>query len=78
MESSSIQAMGGLLPCNPQIELFCAGKQSGWGDAILLGVPCGEGGLEGMDEVNEDCAPFFFISADLAAEAAISIISCTC
>lgn len=57
------------------MELFCAGKQSGFGEAKLLGVPCGEGGLVEMGEVKGDCIPFFFMSADLAAEAAISIIS---
>ena len=70
--------MGKLPPCSLQMGLFSAGKQSGCCEAMLLAVPCGEGGLVGMGEVKGDCVPIFFISADLAAAAAISIISCIC
>nr|AFK39590.1 unknown [Lotus japonicus] len=59
------------------MELFFAGKQSSWVEAILLVVPCGEEGLEGTGEMMGDCIPIFFVSTDLAAAAAISIISCT-
>ena len=53
------------------MELFCE-------EAILLVIPCGEEGLEGTGEMRVVWVTIFFISVDLAAAAAISIISCTC
>lgn len=46
--------------------------------AILLVIAFGEEGLVGTGEMRVDWVPIFFTSVDLAAAAAISIISCTC
>lgn len=69
--------IGKFTPCSLQIELF-AGKGSACDEAILSAVPCGEEGLVGTGEGAGDCFTIFFVSLDLAAAAAMRIISCTC
>jgi len=69
--SKSSIIKGKLPACSLQMELFCE-------EPILLVIPCGEEGLDGTGEMRVVWVPIFFISVDLAAAAAISIISCTC